>query len=150
MTWTVWHAPATLTADRLADLEVHQLRSAGLSNQKATYILDSACKVRDKEDRLRNVGRMSDQDVIDELTKIKGIGVWTAQIFLMFSLGRLDVLPHDDLGLRTAIRDFYTLDDLPDKAVSEEIASAWRPYATVASWYCWQSLDKRRVEKGND
>jgi DNA-3-methyladenine glycosylase II len=92
---------------------------------------------------------MSDEDVIDELTKIKGIGVWTAQMFLIFSLGRLDVLPHDDLGIRMAIRDFYGLDDLPDKETSEEIAKPWRPYASVASWYCWRSLDKRRTEKSN-
>lgn len=142
-------APAKLTADRLAELEIDQLRSAGLSNQKATYILDLACKVRAGEVRLRSVGRLSDEDVIGELTKIKGIGVWTAQMFLIFSLGRLDVLPHDDLGLRTAIRDFYGLGDLPNKSQSEEIANAWRPYASVASWYCWRSLDKRRIAKSN-
>ncbi len=142
-------APAKLTADRLAVLEIDQLRSAGLSNQKATYILDLACKVRDGEVQLRNVGRMPDEDVIGELTKVKGIGVWTAQMFLIFSLGRLDVLPHDDLGIRTAIRDFYALDVLPDKKKSEEIARAWRPYASVASWYCWRSLDMRRVAKSN-
>lgn len=140
-------APAKLTAGRLAALEIDQLRSAGLSNQKATYILDLACKVREGEVRLRSVGRMSDEEVIGELTKIKGIGVWTAQMFLIFSLGRLDVLPHDDFGIRTAIRDFYDLDDLPDKKTSEEIAKSWRPYASVASWYCWQSLDKRRSDK---
>jgi DNA-3-methyladenine glycosylase II len=87
------------------------------------------------------MGRMSDEDVIAELIQVKGIGVWTAQMFLMFSLVRPDVFPHDDLGVRTAIQNLYELDDLPDKATSHRIAAPWRPYATIGSWYCWRSLE---------
>lgn len=140
-------APARVTAQRLAGLDRDQLRSAGLSNQKATYILDLTEKVTNGDLRLRNVGRMSDEDVISELTKVKGIGYWTAQMFLIFSLGRLDVLPHDDLGIRTAIRDLYELDKLPDKTTSERIARPWRPYASLASWYCWRSLERRKARQ---
>jgi DNA-3-methyladenine glycosylase II len=81
---------------------------------------------------------------VETLIQVKGIGRWTAQMFLIFSLGRPDVLPHDDLGLRTAIRDRYGLDNLPDKPTSHAIAAAWRPYASVASRYCWRTLDLAR------
>jgi DNA-3-methyladenine glycosylase II len=73
--------------------------------------------------------------------QVKGIGVWTAQMYLMFSLGRLDVFPHDDLGIRSALRNLYRLPELPDRETSLEIARPWRPYATIASWYCWRSHD---------
>jgi DNA-3-methyladenine glycosylase II len=84
--------------------------------------------------------------VIEELVQVTGIGVWTAQMFLIFSLGRMDVFPHDDLGVRTALRNLYKLKELPDRAASHRIAAPWRPYATMASWYCWRSLElpKRR------
>jgi DNA-3-methyladenine glycosylase II len=78
------------------------------------------------------------------LTQVKGIGRWTGEMFLIFSLGRLDVLPVDDLGVRAAIRNLYGLDALPDKKNCVEIAAPWRPYATIGSWYCWRSLDLRR------
>lgn len=141
--------PATVTAPRVAALDKDQLRSAGLSNQKATYILDLAEKVGSGEVRLRNTGRMTDEEVVSELTKVKGIGHWTAQMFLIFSLGRLDVLPHGDLGIRTAIQNMYELDDLPDRKTSEEIALPWRPYASLASWYCWRSLELTRSKEVN-
>jgi DNA-3-methyladenine glycosylase II len=87
------------------------------------------------------LGRLTDEQVIEELIKIKGIGVWTAKMFLMFSLGRMNVFPHDDLGVRTAIRNLYELEELPDRATSDRIAEPWRPYASIASWYCWRSLE---------
>jgi len=142
-------ASARVTAERLAELDKDQLRAAGLSNQKATYLLDLADKVTSGEVSLRKTGRMPDEEVILELTKVKGIGRWTAQMFLIFSLGRLDVLPHDDLGIRTAIRDLYNLDSLPDRSTSEMIAQPWRPYASLASWYCWRILEKRQAKKNN-
>ena len=85
---------------------------------------------------------------MEHLTQVKGIGRWTAQMFLIFSLGRLDVFPHDDLGVRTAIRNRYGLDDLPDKQTAHAIAAPWRPYASVASWYCWRTLDLDRKPDG--
>ena len=90
---------------------------------------------------MRYIGRLSDEQIIERLTEVRGIGRWTAQMFLIFSLGRLDVFPHDDLGIRSAIRNRYALAELPDKATAHAIAEPWRPYATVASWYCWRTLE---------
>ena len=134
-------APVGLTAASLTRFSSEQLRSAGISPQKAKYILDLAANVQDGDVDLRQMGRFSDERVIEQLTTVKGIGRWTAQMFLIFSLGRMDVFPHDDLGVRSAIRDRYGLDELPDKETSCAIADKWRPYASVASWYCWRSLD---------
>lgn len=132
---------AGITATRLAELSPEQLRTAGVSAQKASYLLSLASHVNDGSVNLSQIGRYQDEKVIEQLTAVKGIGVWTAQMFLIFSLGRPDVFPHGDLGVRSAIRDRYELDDLPDKATSVAIAEKWRPFASVASWYCWRSLD---------
>ncbi len=133
-----------LAAEGIAGLTEPQLRSVGLSRQKASYLLDLAQKCIDGTVRLDRIGRLGDEAVIDMLTKVRGIGRWTAEMFLIFSLGRLDVLPVDDLGVRAAIRDLYGLDELPDKKTCVEIAAPWRPYATIGSWYCWRSLDLKR------
>ena len=133
--------PGGLKAANLAQFSPDQLRSVGLSPQKASYVADLVRKVNDGTVDLRQIGRLSDEQVIEQLVQVKGIGRWTAQMFLIFSLGRLDVFPHDDLGVRSAIRDNYGLADLPDKETALTIAEPWRPYASVASWYCWQSLD---------
>ena len=132
-------APEKISPHNLAALSVAELRSAGVSPQKAGYLHDLAAKVDSKTVRLHRIARMSDDEVIAELVQVKGIGVWTAQMCLMFSLGRLDVFPHDDLGIRAALKNLYGLSDLPDKQTSIEIARPWRPYATIASWYCWRS-----------
>jgi DNA-3-methyladenine glycosylase II len=136
--------PDGLTATNLSKFTVDDLRSVGLSPQKASYVTDLAAKVNDGTVNLQQIGRLSDEKVIDTLIKVKGIGRWTAQMFLIFSLGRPDVFPHDDLGIRTAIRDCYGLDDLPDKETSHAIAAPWRPYASIASWYCWRALELAR------
>lgn len=144
---SIWKKLETLidsphvTPERLIKFTPEQLRTAGVSPQKADYLLDLSHKVLDGSVRLPRLTRLPDDDVIEELTQIKGIGVWTAQMFLMFSLGRLDVLPHQDLGIRTAIRNLYGLDDLPGKDECHEIARPWRPFATVACWYSWRSLE---------
>jgi DNA-3-methyladenine glycosylase II len=132
-------APEKIAPHTLAARSLVELRSVGVSPQKAGYLHDLAAKVDSGTVRLGQTGRMSDDEVIAELVQVKGIGVWTAQMFLMFSLGRLDVFPHDDLGIRTALKNLYGLAELPDKETSHEIAGPWRPYATVASWYCWRS-----------
>ena len=132
-------APQKISPHNLAALSVAELRSAGVSPQKAGYLYDLAAKVDSGAVRLHRVARMTDDEVIAELVQVKGIGVWTAQMCLMFSLGRLDVFPHDDLGIRAALKNLYGLADLPDKQTSIEIAQPWRPSATVASWYCWRS-----------
>jgi DNA-3-methyladenine glycosylase II len=133
--------PEQISPQSIARLTPENLRSVGVSLQKANYLLDLATQVAEGKLRLDRVARMSDEDVIDALVQVKGIGVWTAQMFLIFSLGRPDVFPHDDLGVRSAIRNLYGLDELPNKEISHKIATPWRPYATVASWYCWRSLE---------
>ena len=134
-------APGRISPQNLSGLSEQQLRGVGVSPQKATYLLDLAERVRSGSLRLDRLPRMTDDQVIQALIQVKGIGVWTAQMFLIFSLGRPDVFPHDDLGVRAAIRNLYALDDLPDKETSHRIAMPWRPYASVASWYCWRSLE---------
>jgi DNA-3-methyladenine glycosylase II len=129
-----------VTPEGLLRLSTAQMRKAGLSPQKQTYLRELARRVHKREVRLERLHRLADEEVIAELIQVKGIGRWTAQMFLIFTLGRADVFPHDDLGVRAAIKRFYGLDELPDKETSHRIAAAWRPYATVASWYCWRSL----------
>jgi DNA-3-methyladenine glycosylase II len=133
--------PGTITPEALAPMDPQTLRALGLSTQKATYVRDLASRVSSGALKLDNMGRYSDDKVIEQLVVVKGIGVWTAQMFLIFTLGRLDVFPHDDLGVRAAIRNLYGLDELPDKQLSHQIAAPWRPYASIASWYCWRSLE---------
>jgi DNA-3-methyladenine glycosylase II len=104
-----------LAPEGLARLDESQLRSVGLSRQKSSHLLDLAEKCLDGTVRLDRSGRLADEAAIEMLTQVNGIGRWTAEMFLIFSLGRLDVLPVDDLGVRAAIKDLYGLDDLPDK-----------------------------------
>ena len=133
-----------LSPELISPLSIEELRSLGVSPQKAGYLLDLAKKTADGTIRFRTFSRMTDEEVIAALTQVKGIGVWTAQMFLIFSAGRLDVFPHDDLGVRVAIKELYGLRKLPDKVASHRIAKRWRPYASVASWYCWRYLDRKR------
>jgi DNA-3-methyladenine glycosylase II len=117
------------------------LRLAGLSRQKLAYLRDLARQVDSGELPLGRVGRMADEEVITHLTHVKGIGRWTAQMFLIFRLGRPDVLPELDLGIQTAIQRAYGLADRPAPADVLRIGETWRPHATVASWYLWRSLE---------
>jgi len=134
-------APEPLSAAAISQLSLDELRSSGISPQKGSYLIDLAEKVQAGTVPLNRIGRLSDEAVIEQLTQVKGIGRWTAQMFLIFSLGRLDVFPHDDLGIRSAIKRLYQLPDLPNKQTSQQIAAPWTPYASVASWYCWRSLE---------
>jgi DNA-3-methyladenine glycosylase II len=130
-----------LTAAGFAALTDDEYRASGVSAQKSKYLRSLAELTLDGKVKLTGLTNWSDQKIIDELVQIKGIGVWTAQMFLMFSLGRPDVLPWDDLGVRTAIRKLFELEEMPKRADCERVAAPWRPYATVASWYCWRSLE---------
>jgi DNA-3-methyladenine glycosylase II len=132
--------PEGLTPEALLRISLAQMRACGLSPQKQTYLKDLALHVEQRLLRLDQLGSMDDEEVIAELIAVKGIGRWTAQMFLIFTLGRPDIFPHDDLGVRTAIKKAYGLKELPNKVESHKIAEPWRPYATVASWYCWRSL----------
>ena len=117
------------------------LRPLGLSTQKARYLMDLAEKTLARKVRFSNLGEMEDEAVIEHLTQVKGVGVWTVHMFLMFALRRNDVLPVGDLGIRNAMIKAYGLEASPLPAQMEEIAAAWRPYRTIACWYLWRSLD---------
>ncbi len=134
-------APEGLKAPIVAALSEEQMQAVGLSPQKRRYLRDLTEKVVAGTVRLEQLHRRTDDEVIEELTLVKGIGVWTAQMFLIFSLNRPNVFPADDLGIRNALRNVYQLKELPDKKKSHEIAAPWAPYASVAAWYCWRSLD---------
>ncbi|MBX3417423.1 MAG: DNA-3-methyladenine glycosylase 2 family protein [Pirellulaceae bacterium] len=130
-----------LIADAIARLSVEELRELGVSQQKASYCLDLARHVLDGQVNLQQLNRRSDAEIIDELVQVKGIGVWTAQMFLIFCLGRLDVLPVDDLGIKNAVMQTYGLRKQPDAGRIQKLAQPWRPYASIASWYLWRSLE---------
>jgi DNA-3-methyladenine glycosylase II len=132
-----------LTPEAVLKLRPAKLRSIGLSKQKSAYILDLARRTRAGSVAFDNIHQLSDEEVIEHLTAVKGIGVWTAHMFLIFALRRTDILPTGDLGVRTAIRRAYELPDLPKPAEVEALARAWRPYCSVAAWYLWRSLDNQ-------
>ena len=114
----------------------------GLSSNKVQYLKDLSTKVEQGKINLELLSTMSDEEVIAELTLVKGIGRWTAEMFLIFCLGRPDILPDTDLGVRKAVHKLYSLPELPKAAELLAIAQPWRPHRTVASWYLWKSLSK--------
>jgi len=124
--------------DRVTDAD---LRGCGLSAGKVKFLRDLAAKVTDGTVPIRKLPRMSDDEIRDRLLEVNGIGPWTVDMFLMFGLGRPDVLPTGDLGIRNAIRRAYNLEAPPSPAEMERMAERWRPYCTVASWYLWRSLE---------
>jgi DNA-3-methyladenine glycosylase II len=134
-------AGGTLTPESVLKLRPSRMRALGLSTQKTSYIRDLARHTRDGRVVFEQLGSLSDTDVIEHLTQVKGIGVWTAHMFLIFALRRPDVLPIGDLGIRTAIRKAYAMAEMPQPAEMEAIAARWRPYCSVATWYLWRSLD---------
>jgi DNA-3-methyladenine glycosylase II len=130
-----------VTPGAVMRLSVADLRAAGLSNAKAAYILDLAEKTQARSIKFHELAALSDAEVIASLTQVKGVGVWTSHMFLIFALQRPDVLPVGDLGVRSAIKKVYGLEALPVPAEVERIAAAWRPYCSFATWYLWRSLD---------
>ena len=131
---------AGLTPRGILKLTTEQLRACGLSASKARGIRDLAEKVQSDEVPINKLPEMSDEEVIAALIPVYGIGRWTAEMYLMFSLGRLDVLPVADLGLRAAVKRHYELAALPGKQELVELGEPWRPYRSIATWYCWRSL----------
>lgn len=119
------------------------LKNLGLSNQKIKYIKDLSSRVMSGEINLRKLSTASDEEIIDRLTAVKGIGTWTAQMFLIFSLNRLNVLPVNDLGIKKGVMKVYNLKKLPDEQKIITIArrNNWAPYCSIASWYLWKSLE---------
>jgi DNA-3-methyladenine glycosylase II len=130
-----------VTPERVLAMRETTLRKAGLSTQKSAYIRDLARHVRDGVIVFEELPALSNEEVIERLTKVKGIGVWTVEMFLMFALRRTDVLPVGDYGIRAAMQRLYELPEMPKAAEMHGIADAWKPWRTVACWYLWRSLD---------
>lgn len=133
----------TVTAERIMRLTPRRMRSLGLSQQKTEYIRDLAKRTRAGKVDFEILPGLSDEEVCEHLTQVKGIGVWTAQMFLMFALRRADVLPCGDLGIRTAVGRAYGFAALPTPAEVEQTGAPWHPYCTAASWYLWRSLENQ-------
>jgi DNA-3-methyladenine glycosylase II len=131
----------SITPASILKLRPSRMRSLGLSTQKTAYIRDLARHTRDGVVLFEELAALDDNTVIERLTVVKGIGVWTAHMFLIFALKRSDILPTGDLGVRSAIRKAYNLKELPTPDEMEVIAGKWRPYCSVASWYLWRSLE---------
>ena len=127
--------------EELASTSDEQLRGVGLSRQKSAYLKDLGARVASGELPIETLHELTDAEVITALTQVKGIGRWTAQMFMMFRLGRPDVLPDLDLGVQKAIQKAYRLRKLPKPERVLKIGAKWAPYRTVASWYLWRSLD---------
>jgi DNA-3-methyladenine glycosylase II len=134
------HAP---TPKQLRAADPDKIRAAGLSRPKIKYLRDLAQHVEDGTLELDRLDELSDEKIIEELTAVKGIGEWSAHMFLMFHLGRPDVLPVGDQGIRNAVKAQYRLRKPPDAKRLEKIAKPWRPYRTLACLYLWSSLDNR-------
>jgi DNA-3-methyladenine glycosylase II len=134
-------AGTPITPQGVLKLRPSRMRSLGLSGQKTAYIRDLARHTRDGRVRFEDLPDLPDEAVMARLIGVKGIGVWTVHMFLIFALRRNDVLPTGDLGIRTAVRKAYGMAELPHPAEIETLAERWRPYCTVASWYLWRSLE---------
>jgi DNA-3-methyladenine glycosylase II len=134
-------AGGTVTPEAIQNLSLGEMRRAGLSKQKIGYIRDLAEHTLSGKVDFDGLHRMSDEEVIEVLTDIKGIGEWTAHMFLIFALRRPNVLAIGDLGIRTAVQRAYRKRKLPSPKQLEKIAESWHPYRSVACWYLWRSLE---------
>jgi DNA-3-methyladenine glycosylase II len=131
------------TPEQILTKDVEELRSVGLSRAKATYVHDLAQHVLDGKLKFDQFDRLSNEEVIKELVAVKGIGEWTAHMFMMFCMGRLDILAHGDLGIKNGIQKLYGLDHQPSaqEIIELSLQNHWHPYETVACWYVWHSVD---------
>jgi DNA-3-methyladenine glycosylase II len=129
------------TPEAVLAVRVAKLRGVGLSASKTASIRDLAEKVVAGDVELDRVSRLPDDEIVRELTLVRGIGRWTAEMFLIFQLGRLDVWPVGDFGVRKGYANIYGLDDLPPPKDLEGLGDAFRPYRSVAAWYCWRAAD---------
>lgn len=152
---TIWSRVLALfggkmpTPEQLIEVSDEKLRACGLSWSKVSYVKDLARHVLDKRLDLDHVAAMPNEQLVEQLTAVKGIGQWSAHMFMIFGLGRLDVLPTGDLGIRKALTVHYKLSELPDLAMCQAIANenGWNPYESVACWYLWKSLDTDKPAK---
>ena len=134
-----------VTPEGINKLTDEQLRSVGLSKQKSSYLRDMAERAIRGELDFSRLADMTDVEVIKHLTQVKGVGVWTAHMFLMFSLRRPNILPTGDFGVQTAIKKHYKKRRLPKPLQMEKIAKCWEPYRSIACWYLWRSLDVKTM-----
>lgn len=134
-----------LKPEGILKLTDEQMRGVGLSKQKSSYLKDMAERAVRGELDFARLPEMTDEEVIKHLTQVKGVGVWTAHMFLMFTLRRPNVLPTGDFGVQMAIKKHYNKRKLPKPAQMEKIAKPWEPYRSVACWYLWRSLDIKTV-----
>jgi DNA-3-methyladenine glycosylase II len=133
------------TPEEILTTDVETLRGLGFSRAKGAYVLDLAQHIVDGKVKFDHMDALSNGEIIAELLPVKGIGEWTVHMFLIFCMGRLDILPTGDLGIRNGIRKLYGFEEAPTPAQVKEIAEQhnWHPYESVASWYIWQSLDNK-------
>lgn len=131
----------TPTPQEILETTDEQFRSAGVSRQKASYLRDLALHVADGRLDFGAIGRLTDEEVVARLTDVHGLGEWSAHMFLMFELGRPDILPVGDLGMRNGMRVAYDLDAVPTPAAAREIGARWAPYRTVGAWYMWRAVE---------
>jgi DNA-3-methyladenine glycosylase II len=134
-----------LTAEGIAKLTAEQMRSVGLSKQKSSYLRDMAERAIRGELSFARLPEMTDEEVIKHLTQVKGVGVWTSHMFLIFTLKRQNILPTGDFGIRMAMKKHYHKRKLPNPVQMEKIARPWEPYRSIACWYLWRSLDIKTV-----
>jgi DNA-3-methyladenine glycosylase II len=136
-------APAGVLA-----LSDHSLRSAGLSGAKVAYVKDVARAFSDGTIDAARLPSMRNEEIVEHLLRVKGIGEWTAHMFLIFTLGRPDVLPTGDLAIRKGFQRVYKLKDLPTRKEMEQLSAPWRPHASAAAWYLWREMDESNPNQG--
>lgn len=143
---SIWNKLLTLlgevTFDNILKCQEEALRSAGLSKSKVVYIKDLAQKIKDGVVNIDNIDSLTDEEIIKELIKVKGIGKWTAEMFLIFSLGRMDVFSLQDLGIKKAVQWLYKLPELPNKEFLINFSDNFKPYRTVVTLYLWGGINK--------
>ncbi len=134
------------TPEAVLSLPIDRLRGAGLSGSKAASIRDLADKVLAGDVRLARIGRLPDDEIVRELTLVRGIGRWTAEMFLMFQLGRMDIWPVDDFGVRKGYARMHELAELPTAKALEPLGDPYHPFRSIAAWYCWRAADTELPE----
>jgi DNA-3-methyladenine glycosylase II len=133
--------------DEILARDVSELRGVGISGQKTRYVKDLASHILDGSVQFDHLDQLSNDEIVAELTAVKGVGEWTVHMFLIFCMGRFDVLPVGDLGIKNAVQRLYSLENLPNPADITDIAekNSWNPYESIASWYLWQSLENKPI-----
>lgn len=140
------------TPRQLVKTDTETLRSIGLSYAKASYVKDLALHILDGRLDMDHIAQLPNKEIMDQLTAVKGIGEWSAHMFMIFGLGRLDILPVGDLGIKKAAMNLYGLKELPDRKILEDLShkNNWKPYESAAAWYLWKSLENNGIRIKKD